>query len=132
MISLDVFKELKPNSKLLYFLNPKPTPKPSVTEYKVFRYELLQFLNYHFDKDADIYYLISLNTRIVDELLKKLWVSFDLPNNQASLIAIGGYGRRELFPESDIDIMIMMAEKTNPGLESKICLLYTSPSPRDS
>ena len=47
--------------------------------------------------------------KLVDALLKQIWQSFNL--KEVSLIAVGGYGRGELFPHSDVDILILLPQK---------------------
>ena len=44
-------------------------------------------------------------TKKIDEIIKNIWLSFDI--NEACLIAVGGYGRGELAPFSDIDLLIL-------------------------
>ncbi|MCX7897916.1 MAG: [protein-PII] uridylyltransferase [Rhodocyclaceae bacterium] len=44
--------------------------------------------------------------QLVDEVLVSLWHSLE-PNPSASLLAVGGYGRGELFPSSDVDLLIL-------------------------
>jgi [protein-PII] uridylyltransferase len=46
-------------------------------------------------------------TRLVDELLTQLWAQCDLPEG-AALVAVGGYGRGELFPYSDVDVLVLV------------------------
>ena len=52
------------------------------------------------------------HSNLIDQLLKKLWVNCGI-NNESSLIAVGGYGRKELFPYSDIDILVLVDSSLN-------------------
>ncbi|MFN0303940.1 MAG: [protein-PII] uridylyltransferase [Burkholderiales bacterium] len=47
------------------------------------------------------------NRIIVDRALRALWLDANLPDGY-SLLAVGGYGRGELYPHSDIDILILI------------------------
>jgi [protein-PII] uridylyltransferase len=58
-------------------------------------------------------------SRLVDKMLEKLWHDAQLPST-AALIAVGGYGRGELYPHSDIDVLIALESPHTPEVESAL------------
>ncbi len=63
----------------------------------------------------------------VDKILQTLWSTSGLPN--ATLVAVGGYGRGELFPYSDVDLLILMPEgyresEVSPQIEQLVSQLW--------
>ncbi|WP_199609299.1 [protein-PII] uridylyltransferase [Flocculibacter collagenilyticus] len=65
--------------------------------------------------------LVKDRSEFVDTLLKKLWQIFELDNEPTlCLAAVGGYGRAELHPRSDIDLLILTSAEPSLGAEEKI------------
>lgn len=72
--------------------------------------------------------LVKGRAALIDELLQSAWKAHHLNGlSNISLIAVGGYGRSELHPHSDIDVMILMNEVDEtllPLLEKFITFLW--------
>ena len=75
--------------------------------------------------DNDISDLLSARALFVDAILKKLWCQHHLDEFQISLVAVGGYGRGELHPQSDVDILLLTQEEIDLELEEKISSFIT-------
>ena len=53
--------------------------------------------------------LVHARAKVVDEVLKKAWLLyFPKDAEDIALIAVGGYGRGELHPASDVDVQILL------------------------
>ncbi|MEJ2608542.1 MAG: [protein-PII] uridylyltransferase [Candidatus Thiodiazotropha sp.] len=72
--------------------------------------------------------LVSERALLVDEILKHAWTRF-FRGETATLVAVGGYGRGELHPASDIDILVLLNqeeqfESFKDQLEQLLTLLW--------
>jgi [protein-PII] uridylyltransferase len=57
--------------------------------------------------------LVSARARLIDEILVRVWERFSLSSYEAALVAVGGYGRGELHPNSDIDLMLLLGSEAH-------------------
>ena len=65
--------------------------------------------------------LVRSLCKLVDATLNELWVATLMPSS-AALVACGGYGRGELFPYSDVDVLVLLpdgmgSEAARPAVE---------------
>ncbi|EDK25963.1 PII uridylyl-transferase [Vibrionales bacterium SWAT-3] len=85
------------------------------------QYQKNEFLNHHPVMD-----LVLLRSEYMDLLLRRLWEHFGFSNlPHISLVAVGGYGRGELHPLSDIDILIVSQKTLPPALGEKVSQFIT-------
>jgi [protein-PII] uridylyltransferase len=67
--------------------------------------------------------LLARLARVADRTLRQLWAAADFPDEFA-LLAVGGYGRGELFPHSDVDVLVLMPDgtsaDTNAGVKQRV------------
>lgn len=78
-------------------------------------------LTERFGRGESVTDLVRLRAAVVDQLLIHLWQQHagDLADD-AALVAVGGYGRGELHPCSDVDIMILVADQLPDRVESTV------------
>ncbi len=62
-----------------------------------------------FEHNAGSSHLLRGLCRLVDEFLCELWRESAIPAD-VCLVAVGGYGRGELFPYSDVDLLILLPD----------------------
>lgn len=69
------------------------------------------WLQTQFEAGAHVAALVGAKSEQIDQLLHALWHKLGLAQHaHLSLVAVGGYGRGELHPKSDIDILILREE----------------------
>lgn len=75
-----------------------------------------QRLQAHYQQGARGSDLVRQQSRLTDDLLKSIWRELPALSGQAAparlaLVAVGGYGRGELHPHSDIDLLILLDQE---------------------
>lgn len=68
-------------------------------------------LGEQFDEGVSVSTLVAAHSDLVDEVLKRAWQLKMPAEASCALIAVGGYGRGELHPGSDIDIQILLNDR---------------------
>ena len=72
-----------------------------------------------FNKQHKAEQLLRELCKNVDHVLEKVWKYFKLPK-EYSLVAVGGYGRGELFPQSDVDVLILLHQAPDHDEKEKL------------
>jgi len=102
--------------------------KQTLGDYRAASYE-------RFRQGEAVEILVKERAAFIDQILQVAWDSFEWEQNSSrwwktriSLLAVGGYGRGELHPHSDIDLLILLErgnyEKHQENIQSFTTLLW--------
>jgi [protein-PII] uridylyltransferase len=90
-------------------------PSSLKNEFKAAKAQLLK----RFAHAGNVDTLMRSLTRRVDGVLVKAWQACAMPP-ALTLLAVGGYGRDELAPHSDIDILVLLNDEPDANLRASI------------
>lgn len=71
-------------------------------------------------KGVDIRSLVEARAEAIDSLLIELFKLHDLQQTELALFAVGGYGRSELSPYSDVDILLLSPDDLDKDTNQKV------------
>ncbi len=63
--------------------------------------------------------MLRRHCMLVDRHLRRIWNARDMPRSLA-LVAVGGYGRGQLFPHSDVDLLILLPAPADEAVRAKL------------
>ncbi|HEX5381115.1 MAG TPA: [protein-PII] uridylyltransferase, partial [Acinetobacter sp.] len=79
-----------------------------------------------FEHGQPIREIILARSNLIDEALQFLWQHAELDQTNLGLFAVGGYGRHEMLPYSDVDIMILSEDEITADQEKLISTFISS------
>ncbi len=88
--------------------------------------ENVELLTQDFLNGADINNIVLARAKVMDAILTELWdIYFGDTTDSMALIAVGGYGRAELHPKSDVDLMILLQDDVLQQQQEQISAFVT-------
>jgi len=92
-----------------------------ISELRTILAEANSTLNHCYKQNLDIGDIVTSRAHLIDLLLEWVWSKQPgLQSNNIALIAVGGYGRGELMPFSDIDLLILTKKNDNKTYKDPI------------
>ncbi|WP_151815928.1 [protein-PII] uridylyltransferase [Acinetobacter soli] len=90
------------------------------------RADVEQQIQEYYENGHSIRDVVIARSNLIDEALIFLWKHAGLDQSRLGLFAVGGYGRKEMLPYSDVDIMILAEDEIDPELEKQISTFISS------
>lgn len=97
------------------------TPRQLIKTLKNAMEEADACLTRKFEARRDVNQLVKARAWVVDQLILHAWNALIPSAENVSLVAVGGFGRGELHPHSDVDLLILL-EVSPPGEELRVAI----------
>lgn len=68
---------------------------------------------------------LARHSALVDRVLREVWDVAAIPGRLA-LVAVGGYGRQEMFPHSDVDVLVLLPDDCDEPMRDAASNLVSS------
>ncbi|HKU87689.1 MAG TPA: [protein-PII] uridylyltransferase [Casimicrobiaceae bacterium] len=104
---------------------PPAPARPDVQHWRGRLAERREALRAEFFARGDPQRLLRGLARATDEVAVRVWREAALPQD-AALVAVGGYGRGQLFPHSDVDLLILLPKAADGACTEAIERLLTA------
>ena len=95
------------------------TNKPAIKVFKDAIAGVNEHFNNRFMESEDVRSLVAGRAVFVDVILHYAWHQYGF-DDDACLMAVGGYGRGELHPKSDVDILILLTDDADKKYDEQL------------
>lgn len=115
----------------MIFEIPAPLLAPLPVPFKLVEYKerIKQFADWSIQNFnlIPVRYLVTARAEFVDFMLQNVWENTGLnQDDNLSLVAVGGYGRKELHPQSDVDLLLLSKKAISSSSTEKISTFITT------
>ncbi|MBU0590104.1 MAG: [protein-PII] uridylyltransferase [Gammaproteobacteria bacterium] len=88
-------------------------------QYRKQKTDLLQVIANSGASTRGIRSTLTKLSRLVDDTLRQLWRQAGF-TSQFALVAVGGFGRGEMFPHSDVDVLLLLPDNESPETDEQL------------
>lgn len=88
-------------------------------QYRKQKTDLLQVIANSGASTRGIRSTLTKLSRLVDDTLRQLWRQAGF-TSQFALVAVGGFGRGEMFPHSDVDVLLLLPDNESPEADEQL------------